>query len=124
MGAQLERIIAEGTHTDYRDNETAESYRARRAAKPSNKITCADGFRLSVIAGGGTYCSPRPGMTVPEGYDGPFAAVEVGYPSERPEPWSEWEQFCENTQDPTSTVYGFVPVEIVRTLVESHGGER
>ena len=124
MGAQLERIIAEGTHADYRENETAESYRARRSSKPSNKITCADGFHLSVIAGSGTYCSPRPGMTADDAYGGPYAAVEVGYPSERPEPWSDWEQFCENQEDPTSTVYGFVPVEMVQALVESHGGER
>lgn len=123
MGAQLERIIAEGTRAGFRPDESTESYRARRGAKPSNKITCADGFHLSVIAGSGMYCSPWPGMDVPDEYEGPFTAVEVGYPSKRPEPWSDWEQFCDGAEDPTGTVYGFVPVETVRALVERHGGE-
>lgn len=116
MSAQLERIIAEGTSVDYRQDETAASYRERRKAKPSNAIKCADGFSLSVIAGMWVYSSPRDVET------GPFAAVEVGYPSERPEPWDAWAEYCENPEDPTSTVYGYVPVDLVRALVESHGG--
>ena len=58
-----------------------------------NFFECADGFRLSVIAGGGTYCLPQPqlcacgvgGFTpsspapggVPHDYPGPYIAVEV-----------------------------------------------
>lgn len=116
MSAQLERIIAEGTSVDLQRGESAASYRSRRAAKPSNSIKCADGFSLSVVAGMWVYSSPR------DVDDGPFDAVEVGFPSDRPEPWADWEKYCEDTTDPTSTVYGYVPVDLVRALVESHGG--
>ncbi len=90
-----------------------------------NSIVCADGFRLSVIAGWGAYCDPRPDWTdgVPADYAGPYTAVEVGFPSQRPEPWDEWSLYCESPETPTETVYGYVPVQIVRDLIESHGGE-
>lgn len=98
-----------------------------------NRITCADGFSLSVIAGPGVYCTPRPALldglpdglvsNAPKDFPGPYTAVEVGYPSERPEPWGEWIQRCEDEERPTDTVYGYVPVDMVRALIESHGGE-
>lgn len=98
-----------------------------------NRITCADGFTLSVIAGPGVYCTPRPALldALPDGlvsdaprdYLGPYTAVEVGFPSARPEPWAEWSQRAEDEDEPTSTVYGYVPVDMVRALIESHGGE-
>lgn len=99
-----------------------------------NRITCADGFTLSVIAGPGTYCSPRPALLqglpdglvsdAPSDFPGPYTAVEVGFPSARPEPWDEWVQRAEDDEHPTGTVYGYVPVEMVRALIESHGGEQ
>jgi len=105
------------------------------------QITCADGFTVSVIAGGGTYCTPRPTLCLhlpghemvhePDGifgevahdYPGPYTAVEVGFPSMNPEPWEEWRQFAEESEDPTETIYSYVPVGLVRSLVELHGGE-
>jgi hypothetical protein len=114
-----------------------------------NFITCADGFGLSVVAGGGTYCHPRPALCltgrngheafdlpglndVDCAYPGPYYAVEVGFPSERPEPWDSdddadprcWRTYAESKENPTGSVYGYVPVELVRALVASHGGER
>lgn len=98
----LEQIIQLGTrNSEYRPTGV------------SNNLTCADGFTLSVIAGGGAYSTPRNGMS--------YLAVEVGYPSQRPEPWDEWRDYSEN-EDGTS-VYGYVPVEMVRKLIASHGGE-
>ncbi|MHC3427237.1 hypothetical protein [Streptomyces sp. DT18] len=98
-----------------------------------NRIRCADGFSLSVIAGAGAYCHPFPGLarswaddsvyTVPADYPGPYTKVEVGFPSERPEPWSDWAEYAEDPDEPTETVYGYVPVETVRALIDSHGGE-
>ena len=96
---------------------------------PSNHIVCADGFALSVVAGYGAYCSPRPSAfsnlaDVPPTYGGPYHEVEVGFPSQRPEPWrGVWETFAETPEHPTGTVYGYVPVGLVRSLIESHGGE-
>lgn len=97
----------------------------KRGTAPSNHVECVDGFRLSVVAGRAMYCSPRPGWpgATSEDYAGPYTHVEVGFPSAKPEPWSEWELYCENVDDPTETVYAYVPVSLVRALIESHGGE-
>lgn len=101
----LEQIIDKGTRgTDYKSTGV------------SNMVRCADGFHMSVIAGGGAY-------TIPRDCEGPYDAVEVGFPSARPEPWAVWERYCESPEAPTDTVYGFVPVAMVRDLVELHGGE-
>ncbi len=99
-----------------------------------NWITCVDGFKLSVIAGPGAYCTPKPELipsipayvydgTVDPTYDGPYTHVEVGFPSQRPEPWSEWSQYAEEPGEPTQTVYGYVPLQLVQELVNTHGGE-
>lgn len=95
-------------------------------AGPAPKIVCADGFSLSVQARPGMYCTDAEGEEVEHGAEGfatPFATVEVGYPSARPEPWGEWSEYVADAARPTSTVYGFVPVETVRRLVDLHGGE-
>lgn len=117
MGARLNRIAAEGNR---RVNMSSTEWEPER-----NRIRCADGFSLSVIAGWGTYCEPRPDWFngVPEDYAGPYTRVEVGFPSQRPEPWDAWQPFCESPAEPTETVYGYVPVEMVATLIDSHGGE-
>jgi hypothetical protein len=100
----------------------------------TNRIVCKDGFTVSVIAGDGTYCCPRPdsyyrvgGLNlgdVPGDYPGPYTAVEAGFPSVRPEPWGKWSEYCDDGDKPTDTVYAYVPVELVRELVAAHGGER
>ena len=101
---------------------------SRPGGRGDNTIVCRDGFKLSVIAGQGTYCTPRPDWPfadnpVPADYPGPYTHVEVGYPSQRPEPWAEWAQYAEDPEKPTGTVYAYVPVEMVRALVAAHGGE-
>lgn len=125
----LEHIIAHGNrgHVGFGDG---------------NRVTCADGTTLSVIAGGGTYCSPRPAMCtcgfsasgnslpvtlfhneVSHDYPGPYDLVEVGFPSVRPEPWDQWREYAEDAEEPTRTVYAYVPVDMVRQFVAAHGGE-
>lgn len=118
------------------------AYGNRGHTKRNNRVECADGFSLSVVAGGGIYCSPRPAMCacgvmerpnsyivdperdeVEHDYPGPYTHVEVGFPSARPEPWAEWEQYVENSLEPTNTVYSYVPVDLVRQLIADHGGE-
>lgn len=95
----------------------------------NSNITCADGFQLSVIAGGGTYCTPRPtlclcsvgGESMPPAldgevshdYTGPYTRVEVMI-RDGSKPWGE------NGDD----VYGYVPVQKVRDLIAAHGGEQ
>lgn len=88
-----------------------------RYASTLPRIVCADGFSVSVQAGALLYSRPR------DDY-GPWTLVEVGYPSERPEPWHVWKLLAEDPDRPTGTVYGYVPLRLVEELIERHGGER
>lgn len=77
------------------------------------RITCADGLSLSVQASEYNYCAPR--------YSGLdfYYEVEVGFPSARID---ELMPYAESPDDPTGTVYGYVPVDIVNQVVNAHGG--
>ena len=81
--------------------------------KLNKSVICADGFSMSVQANHGGYCSPR--IDNAERY----TAVEVGYPSDI-EPLLM--PFCEDPDDPTETVYGYVPSHVVTTVIAKHGG--
>ena len=75
-------------------------------------IYCNNGFSMSVQANDGAYCSPR-------NNEGPYNAVEVGMPT-RVEPLlMEW---AEDPGDPTGTVYGWVPSEVIWQVIEKNGG--
>lgn len=78
----------------------------------AKRITCADGFSLSVQASHGAYCLPRRNV-------GPWIKVEVGYPSAKPELIME---YAEQPETPTETVYGYVPTALVEALIALHGG--
>ena len=80
--------------------------------KKNERIVCADGFNMSVQADEFVYCSPR-------NNDGPYTAVEIGFPSHREDLILE---FAEDKNTPTQTVYGWVPVHIVSLVLAKHGG--
>lgn len=94
--------------------------RATQVASPEGgysfapRLTCADGFSMSVQASGGHYCAPRENF-------GPWHKVEIGFPSARVEEFMPFIDGDEATT-PTDTVYGYVPVEIVATVIAAHGG--
>lgn len=75
-------------------------------------IVCANGFKMSVQASAGHYCSPRNDV-------GPWASVEVGFPSAKCE---ELMPYAENAEEPCDTVYGYVPVEVVEQVIANNGG--
>lgn len=78
------------------------------------RITCADGFSLSVQVHSGAYCRPRDGI-------GPdWVSAEIGFPSATPSP--EVMAYAEYSEDPTDTVYGYVPIELIDSLIDAHGG--
>ena len=83
-------------------------------------IECEDGYKLSVQASGMHYCTDAKGRrefyfaVAPEGPELPFATVEV-QASDVPDSWEEYDDIG---------VYPFVPVEMVRALIDSHGGEK
>jgi len=76
-------------------------------------IICKDGFEMSVQANEGAYCSPR--IDNAERY----TAVEIGYPSTQESLLMEW---AEDSNNPTGTVYGWVPSERVSLVCVKHGG--
>lgn len=76
------------------------------------RIECVDGFIMSVQASEFHYCKPR------NNYGG-YTHVECGYPSEVID---ELLPYAEDRDNPTKTIYGHVPVELVADIIMSHGG--
>ena len=86
--------------------------------KHNPRITCKNGFTISVQARDGAYCTPR------EDYpDTPYTHVECGYPSSKPttEALLKYAE-CFGSHGYTDTVYGYVPIEVVQAELDTHGG--
>jgi hypothetical protein len=77
------------------------------------QVVCADGFKMSVQANHGTYCVPRRSNA------DKYTEVEVGFPNAI-EPMLM--EYAENEENPTDTVYGYVPVQVVTNVIAKHGG--
>lgn len=76
------------------------------------RIRCKDGFSVSVQASDMHYCSPRENSVF-------YWEVEVGFPSEV---CPALLRYAEDIDQPTDTVYGYVPIEIVEAIIDEHGG--
>jgi hypothetical protein len=81
-------------------------------AKTRSRIGFADGTTLSAQANEYTYCFPRTNA-------GPWESVEVGMPNRE---IAELMPMAEDASDPTGTVYGRVPVELLAWLAAACGG--
>jgi hypothetical protein len=75
-------------------------------------IKTQGGLSFSMQASAFHYCSPR-------NSNGPYDAVELGFPSERVEAFMP---YVEDASAPTETVYGWVPVSIIAQVIADHGG--
>ncbi len=75
-------------------------------------IWCNDGFNMSVQASSTHYCSPRESTNK-------YTAMETGYPSEYE---ADIIEYAEDLDNPTDTVYGYVPIEVIHDIIEKHGG--
>lgn len=75
-------------------------------------IVCADGFRVSVQASQSNYCEPRDDT-------GPYTHIEAGFPSDYDFYLNE---YAEDPDRPSQTVYGWVPVHVIRMCIDAHGG--
>jgi hypothetical protein len=84
-----------------------------RSGKRNKKVICGDGFKMSVQAHDGAYCTPRTD-NAPK-----YTEVEIGYPS-HVEPLII--KYAEMPETPTDTVYGYVPVYTVHLVITKHGG--
>ena len=76
------------------------------------QVVCKDGFAISVQVSEGYYCQPR---EVASFYD----LVECCYPTATPEFILE---YADDVDNPTKTIYGYVPVKLVNKLINYHGG--
>ena len=77
------------------------------------RLILADGASLSVQASRHLHSSPRDDT-------GPYTKVEVGFPSENPP--EAWKEFADNWDDPTGTIYSYVPLTMVMLYIGAHGG--
>lgn len=78
------------------------------------RVFCPDGLSVSVQASEYAYSSPRD-------REGPWSSVELGFPSEAP--GAAIMQYAEQPDQPTETVYGYVPIAIVEEWLAAHGWE-
>lgn len=83
--------------------------------KPHDPIECQDGFRMSVQASSFHYCYPRID-------NAPFyMEYEVGYPSTAEALLMPYLEYGSETPL-TSSVYAYVPTEVVASIIHKHGG--
>lgn len=76
-------------------------------------VVCADGFQISIQASPFHYCYPKDKNAEK------FEKVELGFPNQEDDLIME---YAEDPSNPTRTVYGYVPIEVVDKLTEKHGG--
>ena len=82
--------------------------------KPRKYVHCADGFNMSVQASKTHYCSPRV-----DGLSAIYRQVEIGFPSERE---ALLDEYAEDKERYTETIYSWVPSELVALIIAKHGG--
>ena len=75
-------------------------------------VTCKDGFSISIQGATYNYCEPRDNSRV-------YSQVELGFPSAS-DPLIQ--PYAEDLSKPTDTVYPYVPANVVRKLLDKHGG--
>lgn len=76
------------------------------------RIICKDGFRISVQASKGHYCSPRINTDS-------YESVELGYPNQDELLIKE---YAENPDNLKESIYGYVPIGVVSDVINLHGG--
>lgn len=80
-------------------------------------VICADGFTVSIQASEFYYCFPRKTFTPDETQS--YHSFELGFPSAADD---LIQQYAEEPETPTDTIYSYVPAEIVDALIAKHGG--
>ena len=76
------------------------------------RAVCNDGFEMSVQAHRGAYCDPDNDI-------GPWTSLEIGYPNRKERLLMP---FAEDPEEPTNTVYSYVPQNILWDVILKHGG--
>lgn len=82
---------------------------------PIKRLICNDGFSVSIQCGYMFHGTPRSELDDTREY----SAFELGFPSHADELISE---YAEDEENPTGTVYPYVPRTVVEQLINKHGG--
>ena len=77
-------------------------------------VVCKDNFKMSVQASENHYCNPKS-----NGAGMSYSHVEVGFPTEKEDLLMD---YCEDRDEPTETVYAYVPAAVIIDVIEKHGG--
>lgn len=77
----------------------------RTTVKRRDSVVCLNGTQVSIQAN--EYCFCTPGDN-----EGPYTEVELGFPSVKPS--DTIMPYAADPDKPTETVYGYVPVDLVR----------
>jgi len=93
-------------------------------------VFCADGYTFSAQASNGNYCTPDRWSASCSPLD-TKESIELGFPSDSDPLIDGFEELRQYREGPVprtedgkflDTVYPYVPVEVVRLLIEKHGG--
>lgn len=76
------------------------------------KVQCVDGFAMSIQASRNHYCTPRDDS-------GSYSEIEIGFPSSADDSLTD---YAEDADNPTGTVYAYVPVDVAQQVIDKHGG--
>jgi hypothetical protein len=97
--------------------ETLDSKISPRIGRPLPRVTCVDGFSMSIQVGTGLYSEQQKTSKK-------YSKVEIGYPSEHEPLIDKWAENCFDEEVPnyTDTVYPYVPVRVVDKVLKKHGG--
>lgn len=112
MKAKVKNVYKEEEMTLQKHLESGVSVPRYAIRMPCRRVVCKDGFSVSVQASRTPYCTPRSNI-------GPYTEVELGFPSE---PVEAWMPYADNVDDPTRTIYAYVPIELVEEVLKQYGG--
>lgn len=81
----------------------------------TTRLQLEDGSSLSIQASEGHYCSPRRDFDDYSEYE----EFEIGFPSAH---MDEISRYQDGAGDQTSSVFGYVPKEVIEALINARGG--
>jgi len=102
------------TNEFLRKHKVLEHYAGYTFRRLAPRMLLADGVTLSVQVSQTHYCDPR------EDDAYLYTDAEIGYPSQDMGP--EFTEYAEDAENPTQTVYGYVPIYLIDRYIIAHGG--
>lgn len=98
---------------------TVEETKIFTANQRTPRLVLADGTSMSVQYHWSSYCSPRPEVEEKVSSSVSVLSAEIGFPSRE---ISEIMEYAEDRENPTDTVYGYVPVRLINSVIAAAGG--